>query len=240
MLLNNRFLGRITSSRGLEFVVSSRVQEAEILAMHPHARVHRIPNSVPAGAPVARKPRAPGTPLRIGYLGHTYLIKGVRELVAALDLLANRGTHVSATFALSDLGARNLLAELQRGGHQCLARVDTTRFYADLDLLVLPYWVEWGTNVFPNVLLESLHQGVPVITRDLPLTRELFGAEAPLAVLTPGSDPVTLATTLEAVIAGRITLPSPEMLQAAFNDTFDPERISEQWKVLLTTQPAPA
>jgi len=238
MVLNNRFWARVSSGSRWEFVVSSLVQEDEIRAIIPRSEIHRIPNSFRHPCPSVSSRERSGAELRIGFLGHSYLIKGAKELLLALEILKKRGLPISAHFAFSDLGSRRLLRKVRCAGHRLEGKVELADFFQGIDLLVCPYWVGWGTNLFPNVLIESLYFGVPVLTTDLPMTREIFQDTDARAIFVPGPDPVALSNALGDLVSGEIKLPQREELMALFSKTFDPERTASQWKRLLAA-PSP-
>jgi glycosyltransferase involved in cell wall biosynthesis len=233
VILNNAYLARVPKGSRWEYVVSSRVQTEEIGALDPGGRIHRIPNSFHHPGPVEWVEGRPGRALRIGYLGHSYLIKGAREFLLALEILKKQNLPLSARFAFSGMGSRSLLRSVEAAGYRLDRKVSLEVFFAEIDLLVCPYWVDWGTNIFPNVLLESLFFGVPVLTTDLPLTREIFQGADPMAIFAPGPDPASLAAALGEIISGRRALPGRDALTAFFAEHFDPERTARQWKALL-------
>ncbi len=216
-----------------EFIVASRLQKQEILAHAPTAQVHCLPTSIRMPKPKARLPRIPGSPLRIGYLGHSYLTKGVGDLLQALEQLQLQSQPFRASFAFSDLGSQNLRRAVARRGYEMLGQVDPATFFQGLDIAVFPYWTDWGTNIFPNVLLECLHAGVPVVTTDLPMTREFFGESHPPAIFVPPRDPSRLAEVLADLAVGRRPLPTQETVRRFFAQNYDPERIGHQWTALL-------
>jgi hypothetical protein len=64
-----------------------------------------------------------------------------------------------------------------------------------------PYTLTIGQSAFPAVPLEAMHQGVPLVTTDLPLLRELTG-DGQAACLTAPGDVAALAAGLVACLTG--------------------------------------
>jgi glycosyltransferase involved in cell wall biosynthesis len=215
----------LRGARGVdcEVVVSSRLQRDELAARLPRARVHVVPNGVRRLAP--RQGRRSGS-FTAGYLGHAYLTKGVGELVAAA---AAAGVPLRCAF--SGLGSRRLVGAARRAGAAVLGEVDVAELLASIDLLVAPFWASWGTHAFPSVLLEAMQVGVPVLTTDLPLMRELFPGE--LAVLAPAGDARALSRRLADIASGNLALPSPSRLRAHFEAHHSAARVAAGWRALL-------
>ena len=235
----------LARTRALEIVVASHTQRAEIARLLPYAKIHVIPNGSPSdevanGArredasyhhDLASSTPAGCTPRRIGYLGHAYLTKGVWDLLAAHRLLRARGIAVPLVLALSGLGGARFRRAAARAGIEVFGKVNPREFFASIDVLVAPLWAAWGTQTFPNVLLEALEAGLPVVTSDLPVCRELFADS--LAVFVPPHNPAALAETLARVHAGAVELPASERLRAHFQAHYSKARIAEGWRAIL-------
>ncbi len=227
--------------RGLELVVASHTQRIELAAWLPRAQIHVIPNGSPESAPpsepaLSEDAGLPGQrpaedPTSFGYIGHSYLTKGVWDILAAHRILKAQGQAPQWLFALSTLGGEGFQQALIQEGLEPLGHVQKSSFYPRLRALVAPYWTAWGTQSFPNILLEAMQAGVPVITSDLPLSRELFPDH--LALFVPPHRPLALAETLLAVQQGQLPLPKPELLRAHFQTHYCPEKIATLWRDLL-------
>ena len=76
-----------------------------------------------------------------------------------------------------------------------LGRVDVAHFLSTLDVLALPYRLTIGQNAFPNLVLEAMQVGVPLVTTDLPLLRELV-RDGRAALLAAPGDAASLADAL--------------------------------------------
>lgn len=239
VFVNNHAWLRLVHDREMELVVASKTQRDELAPLLPNAKIRVIPNGSAAGkvaSPFLSKSlrSAAGMPqlLSLGYLGHTYITKGVSDLLAAHELLQRRGASVRFVFALSGLGSDSIAHAATRAGIELRGEVDPAEFFGSIDALVVPLWAGWGTQTFPNVLLEALEHGVPVIASDLPICREIFGDG--LAIYVPPHDPAALARTIAAITSGDIALPSPERIRKRFAAHFSKEHIARGWRTVLS------
>lgn len=239
IIFNNRLWVRLVRKKELELIVSSDVQKSDLCGLiSADSRVHVIPNGTRIGwgksipkrnfDSTCSKPRC----LNLGYIGHSYLTKGVKDFLIALSLVEKTPYSFRANFALTTLGDACVATQAINLGYSVYGEVNKADFYNKIDLLVIPYWTDWGTNVFPNVLLESMECGVPVVTSDLPITRELFGSDG-LAIFVPPNNPNILAETLIGVLAGNIPLPAPEALRTNFLERFSHGLLRKYWLSVL-------
>lgn len=134
--------------------------------------------------------------LRVGSLGRLDPEKGFEVLVDAIRVLHERGVELDVVIG----GTGALGAELERRAAglplrflgPILPGAGVAAFLRDLDVFVLPSTFREGR---PNVLVEALSCGVPVVATDIPGVGEIV-AEGGLLV--PPSDPLALA---EAIVA---------------------------------------
>ena len=228
-LINNTLWTRAVGSRALEIVVSSQVQARELEPLLPRAHIHVVPNGTPEQAAGASRPERQFT---AGYIGHAYLVKGVWEMLEAVRILERERVELPFRCALSGLGSARYQREATGARIEVLGEVDRAEFFASIDLLVAPYWVAWGTQTFPNVLLEAMQHGVPVLTTDLPVCRELFPGD--LAHFAPPHDAPALAAALADLALARRALPSPDRLRAHFAAHYSTAHIAAGWRRILT------
>ena len=231
-LINNPLWPRLAAGRALEIVVASHTQEAELAPLLPRAKIHVIPNGTPGIQP---QPGADRRALTLGYIGHSYVVKGVRDILAMHRELRRRDIAPPLVVAFSDLGGQGIREEFRGAGATVLGVVEKAEFYRQIDVLIAPYWAGWGTQTFPNILLEALQYGVPVLTTDIPVCRELFPGD--LATFVPPNDPGALADRVARMIRGDIALPSPERLRAHFDAHYSREKIAAGWHDLLHGNP---
>jgi len=117
--------------------------------------------------------------VRVLAVGSLLACKGFDILIAALGLLRRRGLDVEATVAGGGPEERNLRLQAEKEALAdrvrftgYLTQEDLIPLYQDADIFVLPAVLEqhWG---IPNVLVEALACGVPVVTTPLPSLPEL-------------------------------------------------------------------
>lgn len=118
-----------------------------------------IHNTRSISAPAARKRRALGEPLRVGYLGTLSKIKGVEWLIDQFQSL-----NINATLSIGGRGQADYEAHLKSLVHQpsisFLGQVKSNEFYSMIDVLVVPsLWQE----PLGMVAIEALAYHLPVI-----------------------------------------------------------------------------
>lgn len=137
----------------------------------------RLLSVIPQGAPEdfaeagpwakLRRPRDPGAPFTVGYMGRVAPVKGVDILVEAFSRVAAQDAHLKVfgwegpdvagkfTRRLAELARRDSRIELLSK----LPLAAMTSAYSRIDLVAIPsVWPETG----PLVLFEALQMGVPV------------------------------------------------------------------------------
>lgn len=240
MIFNNSIWVGLVRKKHLELIVSSKVQKDKLNQLDlPLSRIHIVPNGTSMLSDckfnvenLAEKQEA-NKGLRIGYIGHSYKTKGVEDLLSALYKLKKERLLFSAHFAFSTLGHKNIQNRAKNDGYIISGKVNKEYFYRNIDLLVFPYWADWGTNVYPNVLLESLEFGVPVITTDLPIMRELFGCNG-MAIFVPPRNSNVLAETLLQIMYGEMKLPESNDLKEYFKSRYSQDLSKNIWLSILS------
>ncbi|HUQ84446.1 MAG TPA: glycosyltransferase family 4 protein [Gemmatimonadaceae bacterium] len=153
----------------------------------------------------------------IGVLGRLSPEKGVDVFLRAMRTVYDRGIRASVVVAGDGpeharlLGLRQEL-RLEKDVHFIGAIPAPQAFYARMDLVVLPSLSEG----LPNVMLEALQAGVPVVATDVGAVREVLGASAAGVVVPPGS-PDSLA---DGIVAG-LGLSSDSRFSAARRDVVE-------------------
>ena len=116
-----------------------------------------IPNSYEPRA-IAWRPREPGDPLRLGYVGRLHETKGVEELLHAAKRFAGRASLVVAGTGNPRFVER--LKAFAAGEVEFVGFVEPAAVYEKLDALVVPsLWNE----PFGRVYAEALVHGIPVV-----------------------------------------------------------------------------
>lgn len=146
---------------------------------------------------------------RILAVGRFVPKKGFHILLGALELLRRRGTSFVADLVgggpeFSTLA--NLVSEYGFSQNvrlwNFLTHAELYKFWCECDVFVQPSIVdpEGDRDGIPNVVIEALACGIPVIASDLPGIREVIRHER-TGFLCPPGDQVTLAGCIERVLS---------------------------------------
>jgi glycosyltransferase involved in cell wall biosynthesis len=187
LAVNNAAVARLSRFSAARYVVSSQTQAREIVALGASPESIRIIPTIVHLAPVERTCKEDQDVVRptITYIGHFDYVKGVDVLVRALPLVQKRFPGARLLLAWSGLGpSAGVRRAIRETGVE--RSVDLVGHVAVRDTLLcstvcaLPYRTTGRQEAFPLVLVEALTTGVPLVTTDLPLIRELIepGREA--------------------------------------------------------------
>ncbi|MEE7441650.1 glycosyltransferase family 4 protein [Methylobacterium oryzae] len=167
---------------------------AGLFAHVPPSLRRVIWNPIPPGSPVTRTKRAPGAPVRFGYLGRIEGAKGLDVLLDACRRLPEAGWRLAvAGRAVDGLDRYRALAEGLPVTFPGYAERDA--FLDDLDCLVVPpIWPE----PFGRTVAEAYGRGVPVIGTATGGIGEQVGSGP---WLVPPGDAPALAAAMARIIA---------------------------------------
>jgi glycosyltransferase involved in cell wall biosynthesis len=131
-------------------------------------------------------------------------VKGVELLPPALRRLRESVPAARLVLAWSGIGERHGVVEaIERAGVRDqvieLGRVDVAQVMAAADVVAAPYTLTIGQAAYPAVPLEAMYLGVPLVTTDLPLLRELTQGGA-TGLLVPPRQPQALADGLRTLL----------------------------------------
>jgi len=213
-LINDRLHARLTRFAFDGCLVASEYQRRELEAVHCSAPIHVVPNSTmcerfagpsgPAPDEIGLLPRGKRV---IAYIGHFNFIKGVTHLIAAFEQLARRRDDVHLLLVGSGRGNQSRavkqgVAALGERASLVERTIDVAALLPRLDVLALPYVASFGHQLFPNLLLEGLASGVPLVSSDIPPVNEVI-REGELGYLARAGDASALAAALERALEGR-------------------------------------
>ncbi|MET0285153.1 MAG: glycosyltransferase family 4 protein [Polyangiales bacterium] len=196
----------------------------------PRARTGVAYNGRPYTRPTEYKPRTPGAPLRLGFIGRIEEAKGIEELLTALSRLPPdrwtlrvAGRPVDPAY-LDALKERFPLPQVEYLGY-----VKAAELYQSIDMLVVPS--RWHETLCV-VVYEALGFGLPVLAARVGGIPEILEGHDCGWLFEPGN-----AGDLEANLRARLDgWPDPEGLweRAIQRRTFfTPERQADSYLALL-------
>jgi glycosyltransferase involved in cell wall biosynthesis len=149
---------------------------------------------------VTRRLATIGRP-RIGVIGRLSHEKGVDLFLESFRLLADRGVRAHAILVGDGPEGERLAAQAATLGlgdsvHFLGAVYPVDPLYSELDLVVIPSRSEG----LPNVLLEALHAGRPVVSTDVGAVTEVL-ADSAAGRVVPPLDPAALAAAMASALA---------------------------------------
>jgi len=144
----------------------------------------------------------PQTPILL-YVGSLIPRKGLQVLIDAIPLM--KAAKERLLLVLVGEGEDRLKLE-EKSGH--LGLTQRIRFVGALPPEQIPLWMAAADlfalpsfyEGFPNVLLEAMASGLPVVATDIPGNRDALRAEE-TGLLVPAGDPQALATALDKMVA---------------------------------------
>jgi glycosyltransferase involved in cell wall biosynthesis len=171
----------------------------------PQERIALIPGSG-VDVDVLTPLPEPDGPFTIGFVGRLLDDKGVRTLVRAHEILAERGLTVRTLLAgapdpsnPASIPDRVLAGWRKRANLVLLGHVDDVRtVWAQAHVGILPSRREG----LPKSLLEAAACGRPLIATDVPGCREI-ARQGVNALLVPADDPAALANAIETLMQDR-------------------------------------
>jgi glycosyltransferase involved in cell wall biosynthesis len=223
------------------FVVLNRESVAELQALGlGQVPVCLVPNGVDARRFTPAEPTARATlRARLGFapdetvalfVGRLERRKGLDILLAAwADLLRRRGAPRLLIAGPGEAGpwAREALARGVEGAVTFLGgRADVVELYRAADLLVFPSRAEGC----PNVVLEAMASGLPVVATDVAGNREVVGKEGKAGWLVPAQDPAALAEAVATLTASpTLRLEVATAARERILEQFDIDRVGAQY-----------
>lgn len=196
--LNGEHLARLARfSRPMAVATASSYHLRRLRTALPDWPAVWLPNGSP-DLPLETRWQPPSAP-NPRMIGHALFNKGGDLGFAAAAIAAPTRPSLTVDWARPDTGRVPpdfIPPGLQVRTHQL---VDPYAFLAEASVVLAPLRLSCGTNVYPNVIIEAMAAGVPVLTSDLPAHRELVG-QAAADALVPDFRPQTWADRLGALL----------------------------------------
>jgi glycosyltransferase involved in cell wall biosynthesis len=176
LVLNGRLASKLGLHRVDRILVTSRHLARQVESLGLTASFTPTGVDTDRFQPRRRIPeREPGGAFRIGYLGHMTYTKGVSLLLDAFDEIAPLEPKARLVLAAAgDFEESALVARRADSRIELLGYVDAADAFNSFDLTVLPRRYSYGTASYPNVVLESMACGTPVLTSRLPAIDEII------------------------------------------------------------------
>lgn len=211
-VFNGKLAARFGCGWAPDVVVASRLQERQLANLGFRGRVHRVPNGVDLQAfhpatPAQRRDarerlRVSGAGPVLLYYGHASPWKGLHVLADALPAVLRERRDLAVLVSVTRYGSQGVdrLREVLRRnglGHRMVLRgpADVPSLHAAADLAVLPAPAWVGTACHPNVLLECMAGGVPLVATRAGTVPEVVEDGATALLARPG-DGASLARAL--------------------------------------------
>ncbi len=185
----------------------SRIMRRNLRVIPPPIVVHSVPRDARSAF---RNEREWGHAPVIGFVGRYSSEKGIEVLLQAIPLLRMRHPHAIVALAGPHTDPRTGVRRggpwdiwLERYGYGVdelgyLSDDDLARFYAAIDVLVLPS-IDW-TESFGMVQIEAMMHGTPVVASDLPGVSDPVKITGGGLIVKPG-DASALAMAIAEVIS---------------------------------------
>jgi len=157
-----------------KLIVSSRYQQNQIKRFAHSNKIHRIVSGVKFDSTLENQNIFNSK--KILYLGHYTPAKGV-DIV--LDMFEYLDKNYTLTLALSDrtnidVITKNLRQHKNKKNITIKGIVNVEKELFKHDLFIIPFKNSIGLSYYPNVILECFAAGLPILTTDFPVTRELI------------------------------------------------------------------
>lgn len=249
VLINNGLMGRWARYGCQRYVVASHWQRTELYALGvPEERIVTLPNLIdrdklqPLGHHAARQTLF-GANLAgpvIGWAGHFHHVKGVDVLLQAFHRLSRERPAAQLALAWSGIGdVRQTTREIRALGLRervvRLGRVDMAQLFSAVDVLALPYRLTIGQGAFPNLVMEAMAVGVPLVTADLPLLRELTSGGRTALLVRPG-DPAALYAGLDRLLGdSSLAGPMVEAQRDLMDGPLSPSLLADRYEDLYAS-----
>jgi glycosyltransferase involved in cell wall biosynthesis len=184
-------------------VVLSPGLKAIFSRMFPGQRLVVLPNVVDVSKIAPPPEKRSGGPVRILFVGRLSRDKGAYDILEmakrlrdaappfVIDLVGIAETPAEEALLRERAAAYGVADRLVFHGYQSGAA--KAKLFADADLFLLPTYAE----IFPNVLLEAMAAGLPIVTTDVPVIPEMIQDGVQGLVRKPGDVEGFAAALLE-------------------------------------------
>lgn len=243
LILNNPYISKLSCFSCEKYIVSSLYQKVELQAIGlSDNRIKVIPNVV-TGSQKYRKYDKAMAKESIGfnkkenivtYIGHFTHIKGVEFLVEPFSRVLEKFPETKLVLAWSGRGSpKNIERVVEKRGIKnktmFFGKVNVTKLLSASDVFVLPYVFTFGTQCFPNLLLEAFSVGVPIVTSDIPPIPEVV-TNGETGLLVPPADSEEIAEAVINLLSNeKIRSEMMQKQRKVAKERFDSEKVAQQY-----------
>lgn len=181
ILVNNKLWFRFSKRLADAYIVNSGFQRDQLLDMNvPDDQVFVLPPLIDERRCVAKESDTAKHALNldtrysyVSYVGHFTAAKGVEDLITAYKAISEEHPHSRLVLAWSGYGSRERIQKrIEMAGIEIkrivwMGEVDVGTLLSASTVLVLPYRHYVGTTYPPNLVLEAICTGTPILTTDV-------------------------------------------------------------------------
>jgi len=243
-LINNSVWIRLFRFSGCRYVVNTHFQKRQLLARGFEERsFYVIPNCVNGNNFVKKDKREAKRAFglkdsfNISYIGSFQGNKGFVCLLESLSSIKKEIPNVLLVLAGSTKKPKKLMKIVKMRGLKdsviFFGKIDVSLLLSATDILTLPYFHNYGSHMYPNILLEGMAIGVPIVTSDLEIIREVVEPDVTALVHKPG-DPGDLAQKVIALAKDEALRKQMEQIQPSiFMERYNADKVGRQYEALL-------
>ncbi len=208
-LFNNNFFSGFSLKKADKYIINTQYQYEELLkigyAFNKIEIIENIIPIIPKGEKISLKNKysISSQDKVLCYIGHYFHVKGVDILLKAFLILLNKNINLKLIIAWSGLGdnkkIEKLISDLNiNNSIILLEKVIVSDIFSIADILVLPYRFSFGSQILPNILLEGISAGIPIVTSNLPVLDAVL--QDSVIISYNNNDPTKLAEKINVLL----------------------------------------
>lgn len=247
ILINNKTVAKKLKFKCKKYVVNTNYQKSQLMEIGlERDKIHVIPNCVDGEVFKKRNKNESKKYFKlenkfvISNIGFIQYNKGIFCLLKAFARIKN--LMADSILVLTTVNSKREKIEKVRtlitkerltDSVRIFGKVDVNQLLSATDILVLPYLHNYGSHMYPNILLEGMAIGIPIVTSDLEVIREVVDPDVTALVHNPG-DPGDLAQKIIALAKDEALRKQMEQIQPSiFMERYNADKCARQYETLL-------